>query len=320
MNRAVLQTLAAWHAEGRACALATIVAVHRSAPLPAGTLMAVDAGGASVGAVSGGCVEHEVIAAAQQVAEGAPAHRLRFVPDADGLTGTGLPCGGGIDVWVEPWGSLPQQLLAAAAQTDGYATAATRLDDGERFTHRIEPRPRVVIVGAGPLAAALCAQLRVLGRRTDVVDPREAFTQRGPRPHADAWHATWPAEALAAIGPLGPPDALLAISHHPALDDEALSHALAGGAGFVGALGSRAAHAQRLERLRERGIPEHQLARIAAPLGLDLGGWTPAETALAIAAELVAVAGGRAGGRLSEGSAPRRIHPRPSVVGSGGAR
>ncbi|MBJ7472354.1 MAG: XdhC family protein [Solirubrobacteraceae bacterium] len=292
----VLTTLSAWSAAGEPAAIATVVQVHGSAPLPTGTVMAVRADGACMGGVSGGCVEQQVIEAARDVAGGGAARRLRFAPTDDPLTSTALPCGGGIDVLVEAWGpSAAQQAFAAAVLAGSSAVLRSEAAcDLGLVLHVAAPKPRLVLVGAGLVADALAGLSTGLGWDVSVIDPRSVFADRT----TEQVLARWPAEALAAAPPLGPDDALIALSHHPALDDEALAAGLASGAGFVGALGSRRSHAERLERLRERGVPNADLQRLVAPVGLDLGGWSPREVALSIASELIAVRHGRGGGRL----------------------
>lgn len=298
--RPVLQALDRWVAAGQACAIATIVQVHGSAPLPVSTIMAVRRDGLSCGSVSGGCVEAEVVAAAAAIAAGSESRRLRFAPTDDPLTSTALPCGGGIDVLVEPWLPTPAQGRFAAEVLAGRPAVLHSVAEPSLVLHEAGPRPRLVLVGAGPVAAAICALSAGLGWHTVVIDPREAFIARGSLAGADEVVPRWPAEALARIA-LGPGDALLALSHHPALDDEALAQGVIGRAGFVGALGSRRSHASRLERLAARGLSEAELRRIIGPIGLDLGGWSPGEIALAVMGELVAVRHGRSGGRLVDG-------------------
>lgn len=310
MLRDVVTELDRWTAAGRPAAIATVVQIHRSAPLPVGTVMAVAADGAVVGAVSGGCVEQQVIDVARAVAAGADPQRLRFAPDADPLRDSGLPCGGGLDVLVEAWKPSPAQAAFAAAVARG-AAAELRSEaagcKGELLC-TVEPARRLVLVGAGLVSEAVEGLAAPLGWDVTIVDPREAFATRTGQ-HVVAH---WPAQALAAAAPLGPRDALLALSHHPALDDEALALAVTGDVGFVGALGSRRSHADRLKRLRDRGLSAAALERIVGPIGLDLGGWTPAETALSIVGELVADRHGRTGGRLRERDGA--IHGMPTTT------
>lgn len=318
MIRAVVDALDGWLAAGQRAALATVVQVHGRAPLPVGSSLAVAEDGSTAGGVSGGCVEQEVARVAGEVLRGAPARRLRFAPGADPLIGVALPCGGGIDVWVQPWVADAEQQAFAATLRGGLRSTLTfratpwppgsepRPDAGaageEVFDLVVAAAPRLVMVGAGMLAGALAAQARLLGWQTVVIDPRVAVAAHAPISETGRLLLAWPGEALAQLEPLGPADALLALSHHPALDDVALRVGLGSNVGFIGAIGSRASHAERLVRLAHVGVPAEQRARIAGPVGLDLGASAPAEVAVSIMSELIAARNGRAGGRLSRGT------------------
>ncbi len=175
------------------------------------------------------------------------------------------------------------------------------------FFDLIAPLPRLLIFGAVDCAAALCTLARGCGWRPYVIDPRSRFAARERFPSAEDVIAAWPADAVAHIGGIDPATAVAILTHDPKLDDAALAVALHSDAGYVGAMGSRHAQAQRSERLRAAGYTDDQLARIAGPIGLDLGASTPEETALSILAEITAVRHGRAGGRLCERQG--RIHP-----------
>lgn len=325
MLRDVLTALTAWSVrpvpspapEVPVAAIATVVEVHGSAPLPVGTVMAVRADGVVAGAISGGCVEQQVVEVARSVAAGAPARRLRFAPDADLLVDSGLPCGGGIDVLVEAWRPSAGQAAFARAVLAG-EPATLRSESGcdhGLVLREAQVRRRAVLIGAGLVAEAITELAGGLDWEVVIVDPREAFAARSATLPAARLLPQWPRAALAALSPLGPRDALLALSHHPALDDEALELGLATDAGFVGALGSRRTHAERIARLRDRGVSEAALARIVGPIGLDLGGWSPREVALSVVAELVAVGHGRDGGRLASRRGP--IHAPPALGGLG---
>jgi xanthine dehydrogenase accessory factor len=171
--------------------------------------------------------------------------------------------------------------------------------------------PTMVIFGAIDFSAALARLAAEIGYRVTICDARSAFA-RSPRfsRHAEVV-VDWPDRYLAGRR-LGRRDAVLVFTHDPKFDEPALIAALASGAGYVGALGSRRTHADRMERLRAAGVPEEDLARISSPCGLDVGARTPAETAIAILAEILALRAGRAGGRLAEASGP--IHPRVAGV------
>lgn len=185
---------------------------------------------------------------------------------------------------------------------DGTLTAAERTV----FVQAFGPRPRLVVVGAIDHTAALARIAPQLGYRVIVCDPRRAFA-RGERFAPAEMVVEWPGTYLAGER-LGRRDAVLVLSHDRKLDEPALIGALGSGAGYVGAMGSRRTHADRLRRLRDQGVSEGDLARIASPCGLDIGARTPAEVAVSILAEITARSTGRHGEPLAEMSGP--IRPR----------
>jgi xanthine dehydrogenase accessory factor len=174
------------------------------------------------------------------------------------------------------------------------------------FVDVVAPPPRLIMFGAVDFAAALARMARAAGWRPYVIDPRGRFATRERFPEAEEIVVAWPEEAFARIGGIDRATYIAVLTHDPKLDDAALELALQSEAPYIGAMGSRRAQEKRRERLLERGLAEDELARIAAPIGLDLGGLTAEETALSIMAEVVAVRNGRSGGRLS--SASGRIH------------
>jgi xanthine dehydrogenase accessory factor len=171
--------------------------------------------------------------------------------------------------------------------------------------------PEMVIFGAIDFSAALARLAGEIGYRVTICDARAAFV-RSPRfsRHAEVV-VDWPDRHLAGRD-LGPRDAILVFTHDPKFDEPALVAALASGAGYIGALGSRRTHEERTERLREAGVSDDELRRISSPCGLDVGARTPAETAIAILGEILALRADRAGGRLSAAAGP--IHPRAAEV------
>ena len=174
------------------------------------------------------------------------------------------------------------------------------------FVDVVAPPPRLVIFGAVDFARNLCGLARATGWRPYVVDPRTRFATRERFPEAEEVIAAWPYEAFARLGGIDRATFIAVLTHDPKLDDAALVLALASDAAYVGAMGSRRAQEARRERLLEAGVAEERLDRIAAPIGLDLGGLNGEETALSIMAEVVAVRNGHGGGRLSH--ATGRIH------------
>jgi xanthine dehydrogenase accessory factor len=182
---------------------------------------------------------------------------------------------------------------------------------GPNFAGDVTDRVRVVIFGAVPLSAALCGACRTIGWTPFVVDPRERFARAELFPAAERVLIAWPAEAFAQLGGLDERTAVTALTHAPELDDEALALALCSPAFYVGAMGSRRTQGRRRERLLAAGLSEDELARLSGPAGLDLGGATAGEAALAILAEAVAARHGRHGGPLTVSANAIHVEGRP---------
>jgi xanthine dehydrogenase accessory factor len=159
-------------------------------------------------------------------------------------------------------------------------------------------QPRLVIFGGVHIAAALVTMARLVGYRTIVADGRESFVTRERFPDADELIVAWPADAFERIG-IDSATYVCILSHDPKFDEPALEIALRSPAAYVGAIGSRKTAQSRRERLRAAGFGEEEVARLRGPIGLDLGGREPAETALAILAEITAVRFGGTGGELT---------------------
>jgi xanthine dehydrogenase accessory factor len=169
------------------------------------------------------------------------------------------------------------------------------------FIDVFPPPPKLVIVGAVHIAIPLVSFAKTLGFHTIVVDARSAFATEERFGHVDELVVTWPAQALEALN-LDEATYVVVLSHDEKLDNPALRVALESPARYIGALGSRKTHAKRVKALKEMGISDEQLARIHAPIGLNLGGRTPEEIALAIMAEILAV---RRGVGSDVGKGPR---------------
>ena len=169
---------------------------------------------------------------------------------------------------------------------------------GDLFADVVAPPPRLLIFGAVEYASHLARFARGVGLRPYVIDPRSQFATAERFPDAEEVVVAWPGEALQRLGGLDRATYVAVLTHDPKIDDEVLVLALRGDPAYIGAMGSKRAQAARRERLLEAGVPEAELARISAPIGLDLGGARADEVALAIIAEVVAVRHGREGGRL----------------------
>ena len=163
------------------------------------------------------------------------------------------------------------------------------------FVESFAPPPKMIVFGAVDFTAALVKVARVLGFRVTVCDARPVFATPQRFPDAHEVVCDWPDRFLAGAGAgdLGPRDAVCVLTHDPKFDVPAILAALATRVGYLGAMGSRRTHADRVVRLREAGVDEEGLARLMAPIGLDLGARTPEETAVAICAEIVAHRHGR---------------------------
>lgn len=209
-----------------------------------------------------------------------------------------------------------QGLLAAGRNaTLMYGPDGQRRGEGMRvFALSFAPQPRMLVFGAIDFAAAVAKQGTFLGYRVTVCDARAVFATAARFPQADEVVVEWPhryLQAQIAAGQVDERTVICVLTHDPKFDVPLLELALRHNVAYVGAMGSRRTHHDRLERLREAGLSEAELARLSSPIGLDLGSRTPEETAVSIAAEIIALHWGGGGGRLSTMEA--RIHHEPTV-------
>jgi xanthine dehydrogenase accessory factor len=175
------------------------------------------------------------------------------------------------------------------------------------FVEGFPVRPRLVVIGAVEVARHLVRIAAELGYETVVVDGRPSFATTERFPTVDRLVVGWPDEVADEIG-LGPNDAVAILTHDPKFDEPAIRESLARGCWYVGAVGSRKTQGDRRARLLEGGVPQDQLARLRGPIGLDLGGREPAETALAIMSEIIATRFGGSGAPMRDrlaASAPK---------------
>ena len=178
-----------------------------------------------------------------------------------------------------------------------------REDTVHVFVESFAPPPQMLIFGAVDFTAALARVGKVLGYRVTVCDAREVFATPKRFPMADELVVDWPNRLLDRIGgDLGPRDVVCVLTHDPKFDVPAVIAALATDAGYLGAMGSRRTTDDRNERLRAEGVTDEQLARVMAPIGVDLGARTPEETAISICAEIIAMHSGRSAPSLRDAS------------------
>ncbi len=301
----VLKVAADWIGAGQRAVLGTVVRTWGSAPRPLGALVAIRADGQIVGSVSGGCIEDDLI---DRIRKGsmdlAAPQRVKYGISAEEANRFGLPCGGTLELVLEPL-SADSQIDALLARVAAGQQTARRLDlrsgavslgegqghdtltvDDEALVTVHGPRWRLLIIGAGQLAQYVAEMALALDYQVLICDPRAEY--------ADIWPVagttlvrTMPDDTVVALRP-DPHMAVIALTHDPKLDDLALMEALKSDAFYVGAIGSQRNQEKRKERLKEFGVSEPQLVRLHGPVGLKNGARTPPEIAVAILAELTA--------------------------------
>jgi xanthine dehydrogenase accessory factor len=281
-------------------AIATVVETWKSAPCPVGTHMLVHADGRFVGSVSGGCVEGDVLERAHMVLAGAPSVLRRYGVADDEAWDVGLPCGGDIQVLIQPVSAdgFPAHLFADIMEarsagaalsvvTDLESGRSAVLDDdpGAGFVNIYNPPRRLLIVGAVEIASALAAIAVSQGVDATLCDPRGRFltAERFPGIRLDD---RWPDDAVKAFAP-DSRSAIVTLSHDPKIDDPALAAALASPAAYVAALGSVRSHQARLARLSAAGVSAEQCARIEGPAGVAINAVSAPEIALSIAGGMI---------------------------------
>ena len=326
MESADLQVLAAaqrWAAEGRRFALITVARTWGSAPRPPGSWLILRDDGLVEGSISGGCIEDDLVTRMREnrFGETTP-FKLVYGVTQDEAARFGLPCGGTLELVVEP---MPDTtLLEALAQrlarrqlvrrnidlTTGIVTVsdAQRGDalywDGERLSTVHGPQWRLLIVGAGQISRYLAPMAQALGYDITVSDPREEYSTGWDVP-GTRLVTTMPDDTLLAMEP-DTRLAVVALTHDPKLDDMVLLEALRSPAFYIGAVGSRLNNAKRRERLAHYfDFSAEELARLHGPIGLAIGSHTPPEIAVAILAEMIAVKNGIAVTRWDESVASR---------------
>ncbi len=323
----IVEILERWTADGTRVALGSVVERIGSAPRDPGAAVAVAATGQIAGSVTGGCVEPVVIREAGEVLNGAPGRICRFgLDDEDGFD-VGLSCGGTIAVAVYELDRTLLPLVAEAVRADTPLAFAVRISDsgfGEQaaitaergsgddvldraarnlldlgesgivenaegdlvFVESYAPRPNLYLFGASDHVAALVPMGKFLGYKVTVCDPRRVFLTAERFPEADVLTDEWPDEFLE-HAPVDARTAICMMTHDLKFDIPALTLALASKAGYIGAIGSEKTRSDRNARLRDAGIGEADLARLSAPIGIQIGARTPEEVAVTIAAQLI---------------------------------
>lgn len=304
----VLRDMQSWLAEGRAVVLYTVVQTWGSAPRPPGAMLALRDDGVVSGSVSGGCIEDDLIGRLNDgrlQRKGPGVQLITYGVTKEEAARFGLPCGGTLrltEEWVRDAGWV-DELLARCANHEivlrelDLTSGAVRLQpadretsqnfDGQRLCAVYGPRWRMLLIGAGQLSRCVADIAGLLDFEILICDPRTEFSQ--------GWEASqarfvpgMPDDAVLAIQP-DERTAIVALTHDPRLDDMALLTALDSKAFYVGALGSRVNSEKRKQNLASLGVSSASLARLHGPIGLPIGSHTPAEIALSLMAQVVAL-------------------------------
>ncbi|HEX7932933.1 MAG TPA: XdhC family protein [Paraburkholderia sp.] len=312
VNLEVLRACQRWIGAGHRVLLVTVVKTWGSSPRPEGSMLVVRDDGVVSGSVSGGCIEDDLIERVRRhgVIQARP-QSVRYGISADEAHRFGLPCGGTIELVLEP--------LAGAEDASGIAALCRRVDAGELVARTLDmasgtatltaarvtegvvfdgkrcvaihgPRYRMLVIGAGQLSRYLCEIATGLDYHVTVCDPREEYTHVWDVPGTTLVR-TMPDDTVLDMR-LDERSAVIALTHDPKLDDLALMEALKTPAFYVGALGSRRNNAARRERLREFDLGDAELARLHGPVGIYIGSRTPPEIAISILAEVTAAKNG----------------------------
>lgn len=315
----VLQQARDWRAQGRAAWLVTVIETWGSAPRPPGALLAMRDDGLVAGSVSGGCVEDDLIDRVRHGERVAKPSLITYGVTKEEAARFGLPCGGNLRLVQEPLadtGWVDEILERTArhelvARTLDLETGAVAIEpaargeafqfDGKRLRALFGPRWRLLIVGAGQLSRAVAQMALMLDFEVICCDPREEYHLTWDIPNT-TFSKAMPDDLVVELQ-LDPHSAVVAVTHDPKLDDMVLLEALKSPAFYVGALGSRGNTAKRKERLALFDLSPAEIGRLHGPIGLDLGGKSPAEIAVSIVAEIVAVKNGVALVQKKEGSA-----------------
>ena len=314
----VLRTLRDWRKAGKRALLATVVRTWGSSPRPIGSIMALAEDGAVVGSVSGGCIEDDLIYRHTQAYSGkAPGHQIPSGPPsfvkygvtADEAHRFGLPCGGTLELLLEydPDPAALESLVRSlevgklVRRTVRLADGAVTLEEaqapeelslaGEVLVNTFGPEYRMLLIGAGQLTEYLATMALFNGFAVTVCDPREEYRGGWSVPNAQVV-SEMPDDQVLAFRP-DRRSCVVALTHDPKLDDLALMEALKTEAFYVGAIGSRRNNEARHQRMVEHfGLSAADLQRLRGPIGIYIGSKTPAEIAVSIMAEILAVKNG----------------------------
>jgi xanthine dehydrogenase accessory factor len=305
----VLKSAKDWLEAGHRVVLATVVKTWGSAPRPIGALTAIRDDGMIEGSVSGGCIEDDMILRVRErkLVDDKPATTTYGV-SAEEAQRFGLPCGGTIELVLEPLGKK-SGLDELLSRVERHELVKRRLDmdsgqveitagkwsdqltfDGAALVAVHGPHWRLLIVGAGQLSKYLAQMAQALDYHVTVCDPREEYADTWDVPGATLTRSM-PDDVVISMN-LDAHSAIVTLTHDPKLDDMALLEALKSPAFYVGAIGSKKNNEARRLRLAEFDLSQREIDRLHGPVGLKIGSKTPPEIAVAILAEMTAIKNG----------------------------
>lgn len=322
MDSLDLQVLAQardWFTAGHKVWLVTVIETWGSAPRPPGALLCLRGDGLVAGSVSGGCVEDDLIDRLRHGERVATPSLIAYGVTKEEAARFGLPCGGNLRLVQEPLQSVAwiDAILTRTAHHElvarrmTLATGAVTVEpasrgdvftfDGEQLVALFGPRWRLLIIGAGQLSRAVAQMALTLDFEVICCDPRDEYNLTWDVP-STTFSKAMPDDLVLELQ-LDPHSAVVAVTHDPKLDDLVLLEALKSPAFYIGALGSRGNTAKRRERLEMFDLTPAEIDRLHGPIGLDIGAKTPAEIAVSIVAEIVAVKNGIVLTQKKKGSA-----------------
>ena len=305
LDQQVLNQLAGWLEAGKQCWLCTITDTFGSSPRPIGSLLVCNEDGLHCGSLSGGCVEDNLRASLfkGELAKSAPAH-MRYGVAVEDVLKLGLPCGGSMEVLIEPVDTSQSgfyRMLADKVSRRELVQREVNIHTGTCSMHAVEryhplqlqgdvlrhcygPSFQLLLIGAVQVAWYLADMAQALDYEVEICDPRQELVDNSPPVKAKLL-AAMPDDWLRSKI-VDQQTAVIALCHDPRIDDMALMEALERDAFYIGAMGSDRTSAKRRERLLALDIPVERINRLHAPVGLALGSKTPPEIAIAILAEL----------------------------------
>ncbi len=305
LDQQVIEQLSGWLEAGKRCWLCTIIETFGSSPRPVGSLLVCNEDGLYCGSLSGGCVEDNLRDSIRkgELAQSKP-ERIRYGVTVEDVLRLGLPCGGSLEVVIEPIAPTQAGLYRELATKIAARALVTRIVDlntgaatlraapvFKRLTctdntleHIYGPSFRLLLIGAVQVAWYLAEMAQALDYEVEVCDPRPELVANAPASRAKVVQAM-PDDWLRGKA-IDQNTAVIALCHDPRIDDMALMEALPGKAFYVGAMGSERTSEKRKARLLDLDLTPDDLACLHAPVGLNLGSKTPPEIAIAILAEL----------------------------------